>query len=280
MKLSFTTLPCEGWSVEQLIACCRACGFAGIELKEGPQYALSLSTGEEELRQAAEQFRAAGIAVTNIGSRAIFNGVREEEEQVFQELLQCIRMAQLLGARGVRIMLGTYLRYRNEPPRPLDRDKTISRIRQACDYAADRQVEIWIESHNEFSTGKALRELLDQVDRANCRVIYDIIHPYEFGESPEDTIRLLGSACAHVHIKDGVPFEDQQIHEWKYTMTGEGQLPLASILAALGSSGYDGYCSLEWEPMWRPELRELNIPLDTVFQSYAELMNRLIPAKG
>lgn len=49
---------------------------------------------------------------------------------------------------------------------------------------------------------------MNDVDKPNCAVIYDIIHPLEAGEKPEETIALLGSQCVHVHVKDGVPFED------------------------------------------------------------------------
>jgi 3-dehydroshikimate dehydratase len=274
MKLSFSTLPCEDWSVDQLIACCQANGFTGIELKEDSQYALSLSTSREELLLAAEKFRSAGITVTNIGTRAIFNGVKEGEAEALEELKRCIDMAQTLSARGVRIMLGTYLRYNNAGVQPLDTDKVVGYIREACDYAAPRNVEVWIETHNEFSTGQVLRELLEQINRPNCKIIYDIIHPYEFGEEPEETVRLFGKECAHVHMKDAVPFDDQTIHEWKYTQFGEGKLPLQQIIAALEASGYDGFYSLEWEPKWRPELRELNLDTAEVLAAYSQLMPR------
>ncbi|MNF96335.1 hypothetical protein D3C84_791220 [compost metagenome] len=73
-------------------------------------------------------------------------------------------------------------------------------------------------------------------------------------------------------MKDGVPFENPTIHEWKYTPMGEGQLPLASIISTLQNSGYDGYYSLEWEPKWRPELKELNLEVPAVLESYVNFM--------
>ncbi|WP_162463290.1 sugar phosphate isomerase/epimerase family protein [Paenibacillus psychroresistens] len=275
MRLSFSTLPCEGWSVEQLIACCQTYGFTGIELKLDEQYAVSLATSAEDLRIIAKQFQSVGITITNLGTRVIFNGIREEESEVLQELKMCILMAEMLGAKGVRIFLGTYLRYKNAPEQPKDSNRIIHYLQDACDYAAAHQAEVWIETHNEFSTGQVLRELLDRINRPNCKVVYDIIHPYEFGESPQETIRMLGHACAHVHMKDGVPFEDPLIHEWKYTLTGDGQLPLEDIIAELKKNDYEGYYSLEWEPKWRPELRELSVGMDTVFAEYIQLMERI-----
>ncbi|MHA6483203.1 hypothetical protein ACX1C1_15065 [Paenibacillus sp. strain BS8-2] len=53
----------------------------------------------------------------------------------------------------------------------------------------------------------------------------------------------------------------------KVNVTGDGALPLRSIIEALQDSGYDGYYSLEREPKWRPELRELNLDVNEVLAS-------------
>lgn len=73
-------------------------------------------------------------------------------------------------------------------------------------------------------------------------------------------------------MKDGVPFNDLKIHEWKYTPMGEGELPLEAIISALQASGYDGYYSLEWESKWRPELKGLQLELSAVLESYVKFM--------
>lgn len=271
MKLSFSTLPCEGWTVEELIACCQTYGFTGIELKEDANYAVSITSTDAELQRASELFRSAGITVTNIGTRVRFTGVEEDAPAKMQELKRNIDIAQVMEAKGVRIMLGNHYKIKHTVL-PLDRDRIIAYVREACDYAAERSVEVWIETHNEFSTGYVLRKLLHDVNRSNFKVLYDIIHPYEFGEAPEDTVRLFGNDCTHVHMKDGVPFENTQLLDWKYTVTGDGQLPIASMLRLLQESEYDGYYSLEWEPKWRPELRELNLDVHQVLASYAAYM--------
>ncbi|NQX58650.1 sugar phosphate isomerase/epimerase family protein [Paenibacillus qinlingensis] len=279
MKLSFSTLPCEGWSVDLLIASCQTLGYKGIELKEDHLNAVSLATPEAELTDIAAKFRTAGITITNIGSKIIFNGIGPDEEKALSELKQVIRMASTLRAKGVRIFLGTYLRFVEQRVQPKDEARIITYVQEACDYAKAYGVEIWLETHNEYSTGAVLNQFLQRVDRTNCKVIYDIIHPYEFGEKPEDTIRLLGDRCAHVHVKDGEPFADPKIHEWKYTPMGEGQLPLHSIVSLLLESGYDGYFSFEWEPKWRPELKELNLEVPLVLTDYVTYMKQLAVSK-
>lgn len=273
MKLSFSTLPCEGWTVEEIIASCRSCGFTGVELKEDLNYAVSLSMTEEQLQQAAAQFRSAGIRVAGIGSRVCLNGRSEETEQLLN-LLHTVRLAHVLGAPGVRIFLGTFFTRKDTPVPPPDEASIVEKVRLACDYAASLRVEIWIETHNEYSTGKVLRRLLDRIDRPNCKIIYDVIHPYESGESPEETVRLLGPDIAHVHMKDGVPFDDPVMHDWKYTLFGEGKLPLPGIVKLLQDSGYQGFYSLEWESKWRQEIRDVEFPLEHLFTRYVRQMNQ------
>jgi 3-dehydroshikimate dehydratase len=277
MKLSFSTLPCEGWSVEQLIDRCKRYGYSGVELKIDYGYAITPESSVEEVKAAAEKFREAGIAVTNIGSSVLLNGLGEEETARLA-LSRHIRIAELLGAGGIRIFTGSFFKKISERNQPHHFERLVTHIQDACDeaLAGGSDVGIWIETHNEFSTGAVLKQMLEAINRPNCQIIYDIIHPYEFGETPDESIRLLGSSIAHVHMKDGVPFEDEDMHEWKYTLTGAGQLPLASIVSLLQKSGYDGYYSLEWETKWRPELKELHLDLDAVLEDYVRLMGSLL----
>ncbi len=275
MKLSFSTLPCEGWSVDELIACCKLNGFAGIELKEDVGYAVTLTMSKEELERAAAKFREAGITVTNIGSRVAFNGIGEDEAQKQDMLRATIDVAAIMGARGVRVMSGNFFKRRSELPKLFDAERIVGQLQEACDYAALHQVQIWIETHNEFSTGPVLRDLLRQVRRDNLKILYDIIHPYEYAEAPEETVRLFGKDCVHVHMKDGVPYEDEDMHDWKYTQIGEGKLPIANIVSELEKSGYDGFYSLEWEPKWRAELSELGLDTSDVLSHYSRYMKDL-----
>ncbi|MDR6550629.1 sugar phosphate isomerase/epimerase [Paenibacillus qinlingensis] len=117
-----------------------------------------------------------------------------------------------------------------------------------------------------------MKKLLDDVNRSNCAVIYDIIHPLEEGELPQDTIALLGSRIVHVHMKDGMPFEDPMELNWKYTKLGEGHIPIAEILQLLNQAGYKGFYSLEWETKWRKELQIFGMEPEIVFPAYYEFM--------
>lgn len=113
------------------------------------------------------------------------------------------------------------------------------------------------------------------VGQANCKVIWDLLHPVEDGEPPEQTLAFLLAKCAHVHIKDGRPAKDPLVHDWVYTPVGAGALPIPQMVGLLMRNGYDGYFSLEWETKWRGELQELRLDPSDVPAEYARYMRSL-----
>lgn len=277
MRLAFSTLPCEGWTVQKLISYCKQSGFKGVELREGEGSIVSLSKSKEELDRIAQMFCEEQIEVTDIGSSICVKGKSDEEiKNAMQQFEQVVQIANSFSVKGIRIFLGNFTIRYDAPKEKLDYTRIIEFIKNACDYAAQYNTEVWIETHNEFATGKVLRKLLDDVNKENCKVIWDIIHPLEDGEEPEETLKLLGEQCAHIHIKDGRPFDDPMMHDWEYTFLGQGNIPIKNIVKLLLENGYSGYFSLEWESKWRKELKVPESEAEAVLPAYAEYIREII----
>ncbi|WP_158560380.1 sugar phosphate isomerase/epimerase family protein [Paenibacillus contaminans] len=274
-RLAFSTIPCDGWSLDETVDMAKQYGFQGLELREGNVWGISVEMTKDERSAVLRKVEEAGLRVIDIGSGVCLTGSEGDAAQLMH-FCKVVSLAQDLKASGVRIFLGYFRNRRDEQVPAIPYAELVAYIRQACDYAATTGVQVWIETHNEFSTGRALRTLLDDVDRPNCAVIYDLIHPLEEGESPADTLALLGSQCVHIHIKDGVPFEDQMELNWKYTKVGEGKIPVASIVGMLESAGYTGYYSLEWETKWRKELQVPGMEPAIIFPAYADFMRMIL----
>lgn len=277
MKLAFSTLPCEDWSVEQLISACIDYGYSGIELREGIHAWAKLDTDRTIRKQAGDALASAEIQVTDIGSGLCLKGAGDAERQQAQELFpELLAFAQDFRSPAIRIFLGNFMRRFDDPMVELNHERIVETIRSMCDLASEASIRVWIESHNEYATGKVLRRLLDDVNRTNCAVIWDVLHPLEDGEQPEDTLRLLGKDCVHVHMKDGKPWADPIHHDWAYTLLGEGCSPNRRIVQLLLASGYDGYFSLEWETKWRQELRVAGSESERVLPEYVSYMAKLV----
>lgn len=278
-RLAFSTLPLEGRTLDEMLELAVRWGFGGMELREGAPWGVSTDMTAEARRSALRSFERAGVRATDIASGVCLTGLAGDEVQL-ENLRRSVRLAHDLQAGGVRVFLGYFTERRDHVMPAIPYEALVAHIAAACDDAAPVGVPIWIETHNEFATGRSLRKLLDDVGRDNCAIIYDIIHPLEEGEQPEETVALLGAQCVHVHVKDGVPFEDPMRSSWKYTRIGEGRVPIVSIVETLERAGYAGSYSLEWETKWRTELQMPGMEPETIFPAYAAKMRDILDQQG
>ena len=277
LKLAFSTLPCDGWSVEKMINHAQKSGYKGIEVRESPESWASVGLKISERDRIRELFAAENIFITNIGSSVCVLGhSKENRAQKMENLTANIKLASDLNARGVRIFLGNFITRYTDAKEPIDHKQIVTFIREACEVASGYGIEIWIETHNEYGNGKAINRILSDVNRENYGVIWDVIHPLEDGEKPQDTYNYLGKWCWHIHIKDGKPYQDPSYHCWEYTRLGDGIIPNKDIIQLLLNNGFDGFFSLEWESKWRQELQFPGSEGEKILPQYVNYMNNLI----
>lgn len=250
MKTAFSTVACMGSAWQDVVQWASAARLDAVEIRleaDGSAFGAS----REGIKEIADGFRQLGIAISDIGTSIRFS---DDSEDALKRTEQAAILAEQLGAAGIRVFPGSFLKRFSEKAEH-DLEGMTCFLRRASDIAGAHGVQIWIETHNEFSTGNAMRRLLDLTDKPNVMVIWDLIHPLEYGEPPEETLKQLGSCIAHVHVKDGKRSEDPDRIDWIYTKLGEGELPLKRMIGLLEKSGYSGYYSLEWENAWRPEIQ-------------------------
>lgn len=255
MLLAFSTLPCMDSSSKELKDICDKFGFSAAEVRVNEDN--TFVCGNE-------------LNVSNLGSSIC---IKKYDKQQIECAVNLFKKAEAAGIGAVRIFLGNFCRTYDAPKEPVVHSEIIQALREICDNTG---IEVWIETHNEYATGRSLKKLLDDVGRDNIKIIWDIIHPIEDGEAPEDTISYLGGRIAHIHIKDGRKSEDKNQHDYIYTRLGEGELPIRKIVTLLIENGYDGYYSLEWESLWRDELKAIRITNEELFTEYVELMKSII----
>ena len=104
-----------------------------------------------------------------------------------------------------------------------------------------------LETHDAFSTGAQVAEVLRQAAHPQIRALWDLHHPFRHGESPSETFAALGSYVEQTHVKDSRPNST-------YCLLGDGDIPTREMLRLLKGGGYDGWLNLEWEKRWIPAL--------------------------
>lgn len=268
MKLSFSTLSFDEYTFKDLAEICNKYGYGGLEIRIGSGVGRK-EYSKEDLVAVRQMLDSYDVCVVSLGSSVCACGYSEKDVSDFKKLLP---MAQILGAKGIRIFTGYFKNLRSQITPEIDYNGLVKAICEMCDAAREYGVCVYIETHNDFSTGNSLKKLAGDVGRENCKIIWDIMHPIEENEKPYDTLSYLKNLVAHVHIKDGVKAADHDIISYTYCKIGEGEMPVKEVVKLLREGGYDGYYSLEWEQMWRDSLKKADIPHDEVLKQYSQFM--------
>ena len=130
--------------------------------------------------------------------------------------------------------------------------------------AEEKGICILLKTSGIFADTGRLRAFLEHYASDFLGALWDMHHPYrDFGESADTTIKNLGTYVRHVHLRDS---DDADT----YNLIGEGSLPVADMMRALGSINYDGFISLEWKPEWMEDLQDREI----IFPHFVNYMSR------
>jgi len=272
-KLAVSTLAFQDWELDDAIEACKEYGIDAMEIRMGFHSWSNLDLPDCVYEQNYEKLRRRGIKVSNLGTGVLMIDCKEER---LKDLERCAQIANILHCKGLRIMFGSNRRFWSEPETEINYENLVKWLIKADHIAEKYQTQIWFETHDEFSTGKVQREVLSRYTFRNIRLIWDIMHSLEAKEAPEETLKYMGADLVHVHIKDGMPWENPDCVHWKYTKLGEGIVPIKDIVNRIRQSGYDGYFSLEWESAWREELRGEGYEIPNVLKQYSKLMQEIL----
>lgn len=299
-RLSFSTLACPNWSWSEVLSAVVRYGYQGVEIR--------MLENETDLRRIAELARdlwperradleRAGIRLQVLASSVRFD--HADSDQLAAHMVMCrdyIEMAAALDCPFIRVF-GDVL-----PADATSRSKTLQQIASNLAdlgaVAARSGVRLLLETHGDFTSTPAIRELVDCWTGGGpfafppgTGLLWDTHHPWRFHDEPlAETWALIGPHVWHTHWKDSVAelsrelTAEEQAAEARaksinaghrtahFSLFGEGEFPIDETLALLRDAGYAGWYSLEWEKAWHPQLAgpEVSLP-----QYAAEMARRL-----
>jgi len=255
---------CPNWSIDRILEAAGESGYSGFELRFY-QGSLDLPKVLGEFPGGADAFRRrcdrAGVAVCCLDTSVVLTApeARPSEGERMMEL------AQALGAPYLRVFGG-------EVPEGESRRDCVARAARKLALlgrmAQERGLRVLLETHDAFSSGAQVGELLAAAGEAGTGALWDLHHPVRMGESPAETARLIGKQSYHVHVKDAK-------RDGTLSLLGQGDLPLRELLAELHQVGYQGYLSLEWEKAWHPELAEPEVAFPQAAGHLTDLLQEL-----
>jgi hydroxypyruvate isomerase len=223
------------------IAAARAAGFDGVELL----FPYDLDPGA--VRQAAE---AAGMPIVQLNSPAGDRAAGEvgyaalpgREAQFRQSTEVAFNFLKVAGISQLHVVAGI--------PAPateakLVRATYVRNLQWVADEAATFGARIMIEPlNNRDMPGYALAtlaqaaEVLDEVNRPNVGLQFDLYHSQIMGGDLTHRLRQFGPLIRHVQIA-GAPLRNEP---------DRGEVNLREVMRVLAETGYDGWISAEYRP--------------------------------
>ncbi len=260
LLLAFSTLGCPGWTLDQVLACAVTNRYQGVELR-GIKGELDLPkcpdlSSPERINATRQKLVDKNVSVVNLGSSANLHFVdpKKRTDQL-DHAKRFIDLAQELNCPFVRV-------FPNDLPPDQDRAQTLdlitSGLAELGDHARNGRVSVLLESHGKVIESPMLRQIMTGANRPNVGLIWDIVNMWSVTKEPlAEVYKTLKPYIRHVHVKDA-KLVDAKL---QYTLTGEGEMPLAEAIRLLRAGGYEGYYSFEWEKMWHPDLPDPEIAL-------------------
>ena len=268
MKRAFSTLCCLSYNIEEIFRLAKGARMDGVELRLDMEKIRAWHENDE-VYTSIQKWPSRGVVVTDIAASI---SVKCYDEAAIEDAKLCVDVAAGIGAKAVRVFAGAH-RKRFSDAVENDIDGIAQGLRAICTYAAEKQVEIWLETHSDLSAATAARTMWEAVNMPNLKILWDVMHSVEFHETLDESLTALEGCLAHVHWKDGKPAADADLCEYIHTDLGAGVMSLPELLRKLGEFGYDGYVSLEWESPWRVEIRELYQDPAVLLARFNELLD-------
>jgi sugar phosphate isomerase/epimerase len=238
-RLSMNEMTTYRWSFDEDVHEYRTAGIPAI----GVWRRKLTDFGEEKGIQLLAE---GGLPVSNLLWAGGFTG---SDGHTFRESIddaaEAIRLAAALHARSLVVYSGARAGHTHNHARRL----LVDALRQLLPLAEELQITLAVEPMHPACAGEwtfltDLRDtlaVLDAVASARVQLAFDAYHfgadPAALAMLPEFTGRI-----AVVHLADGCPPTDQ---EQNRTRLGHGAVPLAEVISAIKSTGYDGDYDIE-----------------------------------
>lgn len=246
--------------LHDFISHAKTLGYPAVELMGKRPHLSPLEYDDEKSAALAKHCRDSGVEVACIAAYTDFSGGAGSAEVPFVEMQvgyvgALARFAQALGCSLVRVFTSYE---RDDMPLAVNWNWTVAAIRECCDVAAESGVTVGIQNHHDVAVhSKALLEMLHDMDRANCKLMFDSWSPCLRGEPVYETAKMMAPHTVHTTFADYVRLPrfryDPGLVNYRAggpdmvraVPMGDGDLANAEFLRGLGEGGFDGTVAYE-----------------------------------
>lgn len=247
----FSSLGCPDWSLDDTLALAARHGIGTVELRSlGGTVELAAYFREKfgTPERLVERVRGSGVRLAAFNASLHLAGATAAERE---QVVAFAPWAEALGVRWLRAFDG-----QNADTTGLSEALATLRWWRELRAARGWTVDLMIETHDSLFTAAAIARFLAAAPGTG--LLWDAHHTWrKGGEDPAMTWRAIRGSVVHVHVKDSINVPSAR-HPFTYTLPGDGEFPIATVLGALRADDFSGPVSLEWEKLWHPYLPSLD----------------------
>lgn len=254
MKYAFMTFSTPELTLAEVLETARRLGYDGIEprMDSGHAHGVELGATAAERAEIAKQAADAGIPLACLATSLRYADPAAAASAVEQTHAR-IDLASDIGAPTMRVFGG-------QLAKGLVREQAIDLVSdclaKVADHAAERDVTVCMETHDDWCDPAHVAAVLSRVDHPAVACNWDIMHPVRNDLATiDESFEALKPWIRHLHVHDGTG------DRIELTPIGEGIIDHRRAVELLMGTGYEGYLSgewINWDDAWEVHLpREL-----------------------
>lgn len=256
-----------------MVAAAREYGYDGVELHVLEGASVSAPLLEARLPELQRVF-GTDVPLCSITAGGRFSAPDADARlEMERSVARCLELAVELDCPRVKTFGGSMPAGAAESTVFDYMAENLDRLAQR---AAQLGVRLMVETHDDFGRTRYLKALLDRVRAPSFGALWDVMHPFRFGDSPQVVDAAFGERVFHVQVKDCVriaPGTDTT--SWRCVLLGAGELAgdVQQALHLLARRGYRDWVSLDWPKGVYPAIEGPEIALPqaaSVLRRYIE----------
>lgn len=230
----------KGFSYEETLNGIKNAGFKYIELSvsKGNSIGLTQDISDDELLNIKKDINERGLVPVAIGGGSF---LMDEDTS---KIIRNIELAHLLDCKYVDT---TVFNAHNETLQKSQDEKVISKIQTFIPYLEKYNLDLVLELHGSFATGKSLRSIVKSVNNKHIHINYDSGNALFWGglevdemlKDFKDNVELV----SYMHLKDKL----DKKNVWNFPALGKGYIPFKDILNILNDNNNDATLCVEIE---------------------------------
>jgi sugar phosphate isomerase/epimerase len=246
-------------SLPQALRKVKELGYASVEIMGKRPHLSIVDCSLDDVRSYRALLDELGIEAASIAGYTNFTGGMESREVPFIEIQlgyvrRLAQFAEILGADAIRIFTGY-----NVDALSYDQQwkLCVEAVREACDIAAQYGVSIGVQNHHDIGVGvQAYENFLDDVDRPNCRAMFDAWSIVQHGTDLYRWARRMAPRMAQTTVADYVEQPRYRLATalssyerlssyMRAVPVGQGFIDYEGFFRGLREGGFEGYVSYE-----------------------------------